>query len=172
MVAVLCGVLLAQPLAYARKSQDEDQESRQKNQHSAPISGGYLEKDNARSSTKVYRDTRRNDPQPQYDAGDEHSNGSSEHNDAAAYRHEDSRDYTPQDNNRSEQRYEPAPRYESAPRYAPRGMNLSEAVSVAERNTGGRVLSAEPLDENGQLSYRVKVLTPNGRVQVLFIDAQ
>lgn len=63
-------------------------------------------------------------------------------------------------------------RYEQNPRPAPRGMSLSDAVSEAERRTGGRVLSADPREENGQLHYRVKVLTPNGRVQMLYIDAR
>lgn len=75
------------------------------------------------------------------------------------------------------QRYEPAdaPRsrgYEAQPRYAPRGLSMSEAVSQAERRTGGRVLSAEPGDDGGQPYYRIKVLSPNGRVQVLHFDAR
>ncbi|MFP5504846.1 MAG: PepSY domain-containing protein [Gammaproteobacteria bacterium] len=49
---------------------------------------------------------------------------------------------------------------------------MSEAVAEAERRTGGRVLSADPREDNGQLYYRVKVLTPNGRVQMLHIDAR
>jgi hypothetical protein len=63
-------------------------------------------------------------------------------------------------------------RYDQDPRSAPRGKSLSEAVSEAERRTGGRVLSADPREENGQTYYRVKVLTPNGRVQMLYIDAR
>ncbi|MFN2309737.1 MAG: PepSY domain-containing protein [Gammaproteobacteria bacterium] len=63
-------------------------------------------------------------------------------------------------------------RYAAPPRSAPRGMSLSEAVSEAERRTGGRVLTAAPREENGQLHYRVKVLTPDGRVQMLYIDAR
>lgn len=146
---LLCGLLLAQPLAYARKSQDEAKQDEQQN--SAPIYGGYLGKDQSRNKA--------ND-----DRGG-HDNRSEQH-------YESEQRYEPIQHYESGPRYQAEPRYESAPRYAPRGMNLSEAVSVAERSTGGRVLSAEPLDENGQLSYRVKVLTPNGRVQVLFIDAQ
>lgn len=62
--------------------------------------------------------------------------------------------------------------YEAQPRYAPRGLSMSEAVSQAERRTGGRVLSAEPGDDGGQPYYRIKVLSPNGRVQVLHFDAR
>ena len=58
------------------------------------------------------------------------------------------------------------------PRAAPRGMSLSEAVSEAERRTGGRVLSAEPRGDAGQTYYRVKVLGPDGRVQILNLDAR
>lgn len=64
------------------------------------------------------------------------------------------------------------PRYDRDTRPQPRGKSLSEAVSEAERRTGGRVLSAEPREENGELYYRVKVLTPNGRVQILNLDAR
>lgn len=82
-------------------------------------------------------------------------------------------------------RYEEAPRrYEesgaarprgysdSQPRYAPPGLSLSEAVMEAERRSGGRVLSAEPGSDGGQPYYRVKVLSPNGRVQIYYIDAR
>lgn len=55
-------------------------------------------------------------------------------------------------------------------RQAPR-MSLSDAVAAAERRTGGRALSAEPYHDNGRPGYRVKVLTPNGRVQILYFSA-
>lgn len=85
---------------------------------------------------------------------------------------------------RSEPRgYDPVPRnYDpynaprsrdyARPEYAPRGLSMSEAVSQAERRTGGRVLSAEPGADGGESYYRIKVLNPDGRVQVLFIDAR
>ncbi|MFP5507184.1 MAG: PepSY domain-containing protein, partial [Gammaproteobacteria bacterium] len=70
------------------------------------------------------------------------------------------------DNGRAdERRYEPPRydqpryddrRYDPSPRPAPRGKSLSEAVAEAERRTGGRVLSADPREDNGQLYYRVK----------------
>ena len=94
----------------------------------------------------------------------------------------DERGNKPRDNGRpDERRYEPPRydqpryddrRYEQPQRSAPRGKSLSEAVAEAERRTGGRVLSADPREDNGQLYYRVKVLTPNGRVQMLHIDAR
>lgn len=57
------------------------------------------------------------------------------------------------------------------PRREAPGRGLSDAVREAERRTGGQVLSAEPRDEGGRPVYRVKVLTPDGRVRVLYLDA-
>lgn len=75
-----------------------------------------------------------------------------------------------QPSQRYDQRYPDSRGNEARPQS--RGMSLSEAVSEAERRTGGRVLSADPREENGELYYRVKVLTPNGRVQILYLDAR
>ena len=58
------------------------------------------------------------------------------------------------------------------PRADPRGRSLSDAVSEAERRTGGRVLAAEPRSDGGRSYYRVKVLGPDGRVQILNLDAR
>lgn len=58
------------------------------------------------------------------------------------------------------------------PRREAPGRSLSDAVREAERRTGGQVLSAEPRDEGGRPVYRVKVLTPDGRVRVLYLDAR
>ncbi len=86
----------------------------------------------------------------------------------------DRRDNPPSRYEQPSQRYEPrnqdSPSNDAPPQS--RGKGLSEAVSEAERRTGGRVLSAEPREENGELYYRVKVLTPNGRVQILYLDAR
>lgn len=48
------------------------------------------------------------------------------------------------------------------------GISLDEAVARVKRETGGRVLSAEPRDGR----YRVKVLLPNGAVRVINVDAR
>ena len=48
---------------------------------------------------------------------------------------------------------------------------LGSAVSEAERRTGGRVLSADPRNIDGKQKYRIKVLTPSGRVRILHMDA-
>ncbi len=193
---LLCGLLLALPVAHAKKSQDGDGESSknkssQSQSPSAPLRGGYLEKDNGRGNGKI---DRRSDERgysqsaPQQD-DDRHRD---ERRSSSPQRYED-KDYLRRSDERrgstsapypqaydkayerrgGESGYAPAPRYsDPQPRYAPRGMNLSEAVSAAERSTGGRVLSAEPIDDNGRPAYRVKVLTGNGRVQVLYLDAE
>ena len=48
---------------------------------------------------------------------------------------------------------------------------LGNAVSEAERRTGGRVLSADPRSIEGKQKYRIKVLTPSRRVRILHLDA-
>jgi uncharacterized membrane protein YkoI len=48
------------------------------------------------------------------------------------------------------------------------GISLDEAVTRVRRDTGGRVLSAEPRDGR----YRIKVLLPNGAVRVVNVDAR
>ena len=47
-------------------------------------------------------------------------------------------------------------------------ISLAEATELAQKATGGRVLDAQP----SQGGYRIKVLTPQGEVRVLFVDSQ
>ena len=49
---------------------------------------------------------------------------------------------------------------------------LPESVSRIERETGGRVLSAEPRQRGGREMNRIKVYTPEGRVRVMWDDPQ
>ena len=51
------------------------------------------------------------------------------------------------------------------------GKSLSQAIDEARQRSGGRVLSAEPYRDRRGAHYRVKVLTPNGRIQTLYINA-
>ncbi|OPZ13257.1 MAG: hypothetical protein BWZ07_00701 [Alphaproteobacteria bacterium ADurb.BinA280] len=44
---------------------------------------------------------------------------------------------------------------------------VRESVRRIERETGGRVLRIESIQHNGQDIYRMKVLTPGGRVRVM-----
>ena len=47
-------------------------------------------------------------------------------------------------------------------------ISLAEAIAQVQRETGGRVLDARDLGNQ----YRIKVLTPNGEVRVVYVDAR
>jgi beta-lactam-binding protein with PASTA domain len=49
---------------------------------------------------------------------------------------------------------------------------LTDSVRRVERQTGGEVLSAEPMQRDGRQLTRVKVLTNDGRVRVMQVDPQ
>jgi uncharacterized membrane protein YkoI len=44
-------------------------------------------------------------------------------------------------------------------------------VSQVRRDTGGRVLSAETVRRDGRSVHRIKILTPENRVRVFYVDA-
>ncbi len=48
--------------------------------------------------------------------------------------------------------------------------SLTDSVRRVERQTGGEVLSAEPMQRDGRQVNRVKVLTNDGRVRVMQVD--
>ncbi|MGH8106607.1 MAG: PepSY domain-containing protein [Arenimonas sp.] len=51
--------------------------------------------------------------------------------------------------------------------------SLTDSVRKVERQTGGEVLSAEPMQQrDGRQVNRVKVLTNDGRVRVVQVDTQ
>lgn len=52
----------------------------------------------------------------------------------------------------------------------PRDSELPESVLRAERQTGGEVLRAESMQRDGREVYRLKVLTPDGRVRIMRDD--
>lgn len=52
------------------------------------------------------------------------------------------------------------------------GISLNQAVRQVQRETGGRVLSADTQRQGGRTVHRIKVLTPSGHVRVYNIDAQ
>jgi uncharacterized membrane protein YkoI len=58
--------------------------------------------------------------------------------------------------------------------YAQRPANggLDQAVRNVEQRTGGQVLAAEKRRVDGQHKYRIKVLTPDGRVRIIHVDAR
>lgn len=53
----------------------------------------------------------------------------------------------------------------------PAELSLGEAVSRAQHETKGQVLSAESRRFERRTEYRIKVLTPQGHVQVMTIPA-
>jgi hypothetical protein len=44
------------------------------------------------------------------------------------------------------------------------------AAERAQRDSGGRVLSIHPPQQQGQGDYRVKILTPQGEVRYMYVD--
>ena len=54
----------------------------------------------------------------------------------------------------------------------PAWANLSrdDAASVAQRTSGGRVLSVERSEAGGRAAWRVKVVTTQGEVRVILVD--
>jgi len=44
---------------------------------------------------------------------------------------------------------------------------LPASVRRVQRETGGQVLKAQPIERDGRQMYRVKVLTPQGRIRVV-----
>ena len=51
------------------------------------------------------------------------------------------------------------------------GITLQEAVAKVERETHGKVLSAETKHNGRQTVYRIKVLTRDGQVRVIEVPA-
>ena len=45
-----------------------------------------------------------------------------------------------------------------------------EAAAIAQRSSGGRVLSVERAEAGSRPVWRVKVVTPSGDVRILLID--
>ena len=59
-----------------------------------------------------------------------------------------------------------AGRYAAAPR-----ISADEAAASVQRQYGGRILAVETRQQNGQVFYRIKVLTRKGVVRVVRIRA-
>jgi len=59
----------------------------------------------------------------------------------------------------------------SMPVRAAKPSALDLAVTQVQEQTGGRILRAGPVrDESGQLLFRIKVLLPDGRIKVFWIN--
>lgn len=50
-------------------------------------------------------------------------------------------------------------------------LTAQDAAELVLARVGGRVLSVEPIQLDGRLVYRVKVLTRKGAVQIFHVDA-
>jgi len=50
-------------------------------------------------------------------------------------------------------------------------VTLEQAVAQVRRETGGRILQAETVQEQGRRVHRIKVLTPQQSVRTVRIDA-
>ena len=50
-------------------------------------------------------------------------------------------------------------------------VSRDDAATAAQQASGGRVLAVEKTEREGRPVWRVKVLTPQGEVKVILIDA-
>lgn len=57
----------------------------------------------------------------------------------------------------------------AAPAWA--DVSRDDAAATVQKATGGRVLAVEKTERDGRVVWRVKVLTPQGEVKVVLIDA-
>lgn len=57
----------------------------------------------------------------------------------------------------------------AAPAWA--DVDRDDAVAIAQRASGARVLSADRTEADGRPAWRVKLLTAQGEVRVILIDA-
>jgi uncharacterized membrane protein YkoI len=53
----------------------------------------------------------------------------------------------------------------------PAGVSLEQAADMVRRQTGGRVLSATPVNKAGRRGYNVRVLLDGKRVKQYYVDA-
>jgi hypothetical protein len=68
------------------------------------------------------------------------------------------------------QQHQPPPQREHGQDGRGEGQGLPDSVRRVERQTGGEVLRAEPMQRDGREVYRLKVLTADGRVRVVQDD--
>lgn len=57
----------------------------------------------------------------------------------------------------------------AAPAWA--DVSRDDAAATVQKASGGRVLAVEKAERDGRVVWRVKVLTPQGEVKVVLIDA-
>ncbi len=54
----------------------------------------------------------------------------------------------------------------------PAGISVEQAAATVRRETGGRVLSANPVNKGGQRGFNVRVLIDGKRVKQYYVDSQ
>ncbi len=52
------------------------------------------------------------------------------------------------------------------------GISLEQAADKVRRKTGGRVLSATPVEKGGRRGYNVRVLVDGKRVKQYYVDSE
>ncbi len=52
------------------------------------------------------------------------------------------------------------------------GISLEQAADKVRRKTGGRVLSATPVEKSGRRGYNVRVLVDGKRVKQYYVDSE
>ena len=51
-------------------------------------------------------------------------------------------------------------------------LSLNDATELVQKRTGGRVLAAQEMREQRRTMYRIKVLTRQGEVRIVLVDAE
>lgn len=51
-------------------------------------------------------------------------------------------------------------------------LSLNDATELVQKRSGGRVLAAQEVREQGRQMYRIKVLTRQGEVRIVLVDAE
>lgn len=60
----------------------------------------------------------------------------------------------------------------ATPELALARVSADQAAAVAQQSVAGRVLAVEKINASGREVFRVKLLTANGEVKVILIDAE
>jgi len=63
------------------------------------------------------------------------------------------------------------PRHERSDKQRSTSIDLEDAIARVRRDTGGRVLSASTVRNNGRSVHRIKVLTNDQRVRIINVNA-
>lgn len=51
-------------------------------------------------------------------------------------------------------------------------VTMGDAMGMVQQRTGGRVVSAQNIKQDGREAYRIKVLTRSGEIKIFVVDAQ